>query len=502
MKSPRLLFLSALLCLAAGRLCAAASYQATAESIASHPLPEWFDDAKFGLFIDWGLYSVPGWATPAAKGDPTYPDWYLFRMYQDPAADPRSTKSYHEVTWGRDFARDDFIPLFTAKAYDPAGLMALAKECGAKYVVPFCKHHDGFCLWPSSQTDRNAAKMGPKRDLIGPMVEAARKEGLKFGFYTSLDEWEYPLLDYDGKLVLRTWGTFGHRRPHLVPYDAAALAGKITGKHPVKDYATDYLVPQTREFIDRYDPDLIWFDGDWTETAAYFHTYEVLAYYYNHAQGRKEVLVNDRLGRTRGKEGDFFCSEYGTVDLGDGKGYNIKQIFSRKWEENRGISQSFGYNRDDNEDNVISADALVRMLATIVSRNGNLLLVINLDGDGALPQVQRARLEQLGRWLQVNGEAIYATRPWTVPEDGRRICFTRSKDQRTLYAICFDWPEGDVVLHGVRAAPGGRIEMLGAAGAFAWEQEGENLRLKSPAESLPKKPCDYAYVFRIPLPAP
>jgi len=150
-----------------------------------HHLPEWFDNAKFGMFIDWGLHALGGWAPIPEKGH-TYPDWYLYNMYHH-----KETVEYHNRAWGKNFQRDDFIPLFRAENYNPEKLVDIAKDNGVRYVVPFCKHHDGFCLWPSSFTDRNAFKMGPKRDLITPLKSACAVAGLKFGFYFSLDEWEY-----------------------------------------------------------------------------------------------------------------------------------------------------------------------------------------------------------------------------------------------------------------------------------------------------------------------
>src|SRR5208282_4150847 len=286
---------------------ASGAYEPTRESISTHSVPEWFQDAKFGMLIDWGLYSVAGWAPPKALGA-TYPDWYVRQMYVDDAF-----KVYHARIWGAGFSRDDFIPLFTAKKFDPELLASIAKASGMKYMIPVCKHHDGFCLWPSSLTGRNAMEMGPKRDLIGPLVEACRRVGLKFGFYQSLEEWEFPVLASDGRLRMRIWNP-EKSRTTVEPYDDAYLRGKIAGKRPVHDYARDYIAPQTMEFIRRYDPDILWFDGDWTETQATFGTYSIVAAYYNQAAGRKEVAVNDRMGKTRGEVGDFYTSEYGGVE--------------------------------------------------------------------------------------------------------------------------------------------------------------------------------------------
>ncbi len=244
------------------------TYQPTWESIDSRPVPAWFEDAKFGIFIHWGLWSVAGWAPKKEKGA-MYPDWYELRLHTDSAF-----IKYHEKNWGKDFTRDDFIPLFTAREYNPEKLAKLGVDAGMKYVVPFNKHHGGFCLWPSTYTLRHAGEMGPKRDLIKPLVESCKKQGLKFGFYFSIEEWEYPIIDAQGNIKPRLWET--KKTPSM-----EELEKRAGGKIPVKDFAKDYIVPQAVEFIDRYDPDLIWYDGEWTTEATDLRTYEISSYYYN-----------------------------------------------------------------------------------------------------------------------------------------------------------------------------------------------------------------------------
>ena len=456
-------------------------YQPTWESLDSHPLPQWFDDGKFGMFIDWGLWSVPGWGPLPEKGA-TYPDWYLFRMYNQ-------YRDYHVKTYGEDFERDDFIPMFTGEEYNPQELIKIAQQSGMKYVVPFCKHHDGFCLWPSSVTGRDAMDMSPKRDLIGPLVKACRAAGMKFGFYQSVEEWEYPVLDENGHLQVRIWD--GAKAPYLAPYDEKRLRRKITGKIPVRNYAKEYLAPQTLEFIEKYDPDLLWYDGDWTTPADELDTREVVADYYNRAEGRKEVCVNDRMGMTRLKHGDFYTSEYGEV-YGHGE-FDITSGARKKWEECRGISQSFGYNWQDTEKNIISAGEFVRMLVKIVAHNGNLLLIVNLDGKGALPEIQRTRLMEVGRWLRVNGEAIYGTRPWKRPAQGD-IHFTRSMDGRYVYIISHQRPSGSLRIESLRAADGSKVQLLGGPAALDWKQNGDNLEIGAAAQP---NSAEHAWVFKV-----
>jgi alpha-L-fucosidase len=460
-------------------------WKPTPESIDTHKAPEWFQDAKFGMFIDWGLWSVAGWAPKIEKGA-MYPDWYEFRLDTDSAI-----IKYHEKNWGKDFKRDDFIPLFTASEYNPEKLAKIAVDAGMKYVVPFCKHHGGFCLWPSSFTQRDASDMGPKRDLIKPIVESCKKQGLKFGFYFSVEEWEYPLLDAEGNIKPRLWET--KNAPSM-----EELEKRAGGKVPVKDFTKDYIVPQAVEFIDQYDPDLIWYDGEWTTEATDLRTYEIASYFYNQAEGRKEVAVNDRYGTKNGKRlrsvrGDFFTSEYHSMTDENKKSAHV-------WEECRGISQSFGYNWQDTEENVIGSKAFIDMFVDIVARGGNLLLIVNPDGQGALPELQEKRLRDIGKWLKVNGEGIYSTRPFTRQIDGT-VAFTSSKDNQYVYAIMKKWPGLELYLKGIKPVKGSKIEMLGINKPLEWLIGNDGVSVKFPAElqDMKNRPCEDAWILKIRL---
>jgi alpha-L-fucosidase len=450
------------------------------ESLDRHKCPEWFKDAKFGMFIDWGPWSVGGWAKPN-EGEPMYPDWYEKRMYGQ-------FREYHEKYWGEDFERDDLLPLFTNSLYDPEKLTDIARNAGMKYVVPFCKHHGGFCLWPSTFTHRNAEVMGPGRDLIGPLVKACRRKDLNFGFYFSLDEWEYPLIEHDGNMVIRSWAG------EILAYETK-LEKLASGKMAVKNFSDDYIIPQAVEFIDMYDPDILWFDGEWDTPVEDLGTYTIVSYFYNNASGRKKVAVNDRFGKVdgviaRSKHGDFYTSEYHSMDAGDK---------AHPWEECRGISQSFGYNWQDTEANVITTQEFVNMFLEIVSEGGNLLLIVNLDGRGALPDIQAQRLESIGQWLKVNGEGIYNTRNYQTPAEGN-VRFTRSKDNQTVYAISTVWPGEALSIKSVIPKKDSRIYMLGDEKPLNWKYDNEKgITIEIPArlQNESNRPCKYAYSFRI-----
>ena len=319
-------------------------YKPSVESLSSHRAPEWFLDAKFGLFIDWGVYSVAGYAPKLDKGA-MYPDWYLGRMYGD-----QKFREYHVKNWGGDFFRDDFIQLFTAEKFDASEFANFAKKVGAKYVVPFGKHHCGYALWKSSYTKRNSVDMPPYRNLAFEIASASS-----------------------------------------------------------------------------------------------YRSFELAAYYYNVNDGKKEVAVNDRYGvrpeggTYRAVLGDFFTSEYGENQ------HKFSMQNYHPWEACRGISQSFGFNWQDDDSNTLSSFDLVWMLSDMVARGGNLLLLVNLDGKGELPQVQKDRLCALGKWLEENGDAIYATRPLPpYVQDG--VAFTQSKDLKRKFAILKDAKNVDLVL--------------------------------------------------------
>ncbi len=453
-------------------------------SIDSHVAPEWFLDAKFGMFVDWGLWSVAGWAPKREKGA-MYPDWYELRHSTVPAF-----VKYHEKNWGKDFRRDDFIPLFTAADYKPGKLAEIARKAGMKYMVPFCKHHSGFCLWPSSYTHRDVSDMGPGKDLMGPLVDECRRKGLKFGFYYSHEEWESPVLDENGDIIMRIWGE--KKKPY-----SPEMEKKCTGKIAVRNYVTDYMIPQAVEFIDRYDPDILWYDGDWNTNVDSLRTYDLSAYFYNHAEGRKEVAVNDRYGGhtgekwQRSKRGDFFTNEYGDMEK------EVKKAI-HPWEECRGISQSFGFNWQDTGENVITSNQFIDMFVDIVAHGGNLLLVVNLDGGGALPEVQENRLKDIGKWLKTNGEGIYATRHYQPQTEGN-VAFTKSKDGKFVFAIMKEWPGNSICLKSIQPARGSRIEMLGFRKPLEWSETSGGIEIKLPPklQDQNRRPCDYAWVLKI-----
>jgi alpha-L-fucosidase len=461
-------------------------WKPTWESIDKHQAPEWFLDAKLGMMLNWGMHSVPGWAPKKATGA-MYPDAYGCWMYVD-----SNVRAHHVQYWGKDFQWDDFIPLFKAESYDPDSLVNLFKEAGARYLITMSKHHDGVAWWDSQWTKRNFVQMGPKKDLLTPMLAAARKRDLKVVLYFTYEEYATAMLGKDDSTCIRLWnlGTYAGMHP-LTPENRRRISGNI----PVKNYYDQYMTPLVKEMIDRFDPDGLWMDGEWATPTETLRSRELAAYFYNKAQGRKEVSVNDRYGVetdgkwTRDRHGDVYNSEY-----------NTSQSYTHAWEECQGISQSFAYNYEDNEISLGPPDRLIHMFIDIVSRNGNLAIIGGPDASGVYPENVVRRLKALGAWLKVNGEGIYATRSLPPYQEGS-VCYTRSKDSKIAYAICKEWPGRNLTLKGVRAVDDAKITMLGVTEPLTWQQNEKGLTIAIPEDLQDDKarPCQYAWAIRIPM---
>jgi len=339
----------------------ARTYEPTWEAIDSRPIPEWFNEAKFGIFIVWGPYSVPSWV------DRGYAEWYWHRSRRKGSA----TQTFHERVYGKDFPYEKFAERLTAELFDPNEWANLFVRAGAKYVVTTANYHDGFCLWPSpyaktSGTDKwNAMVVGPKRDLLGEINAAGAKRGLKMGIYYSLYEWYHPL-----------W---------LEDRDR---------------YVREHLHPQFKHVVTNYKPWFIFLDGEWEQDYTKWRSLELAAWLYNESPCRNYVVTNDRWGKTRGKHGDVYESEYGGGRMSP----------THPWQEDRGIGRSYGYNRNEGIDDYDTEYELIRMLSQVCGNGGNYLLDVGPTADGRIPVIMQDRLLRIGKWLKVNGEAIYGSR--------------------------------------------------------------------------------------------
>jgi len=443
---------------------AAEKYEATLESLNRHPLPEWYNDAKLGIFIHWGLYSVPGWAvltpeaemkklTPAEylKRNP-YAEWYLNTLRLDGSP----TQEYHREHYGADYNYYNFAETFDKEIqkWKPEEWAQVFKMAGARYVVLTSKHHEGFTLWPSETPNPTLPKESQHatRDLVGELANAVRAQGMKMGLY------------YSGG------------------YDWTFVPGPITdwkqakSVQPQSDAYGKYADAQVRELIRKYQPSILWNDIGYPTSG---HPLEIMAEYYN---AIPDGVVDDRFGV---KHSDFVSPEYET----------LSKISDKKWEECRGLGRSFGYNRAEGEKETIAKDELIYLLVDIVSKNGNLLLDVGPEADGTIPAVQMDRLKTLGAWLERNGEGIYGTRPWKRAEgetaEGLRVRFTQ-KDG-AVYAFLLGEPKGKAVrVRGLRLKEGAEVGWLEEAGRKAsatWKQLGEDVEIRV-TEGLAGK---YAY---------
>ena len=422
-------------------------YEPSWESIDSRPTPGWFSEAKFGIFIHWGVYAVPAWGP---KG--RYSEWYWNAMQNKKGP----TWAFHAKTYGEEFAYQDFAPMFKAEMFDPDQWADIFAKSGARYVVLTSKHHDGFCLWPSAESwNWNSVDVGPHRDLLGDLTESVRKRGLKMGFYYSLYEWYHPLY--------RT--------------------------EPSR-YVDEHMIPQFKDVVERYKPSLIFADGEWDHPSEFWKSTELLAWLFNESACRDDVVINDRWGKeTRSAHGGYYTTEYGHVggkkDLSKG----------RAWEECRGMGASFGYNRYEDISDYKSAAELIHVLIEMVCRGGNLLLDIGPTADGRIPVIMQQRLVEIGEWLEVNGEAIYGTKPWEHESDGEFVRYTSKGD--AVYAICLNWPGPELVLSAPKPGSGTVVTILGRDEPLNWEIAGGNMRIEVPPLSVDEVPCSHAYVFKL-----
>jgi alpha-L-fucosidase len=362
---------------------AAGPYRADWESLAGYTVPDWFRDAKFGIFVHWGPYCVP------AHGN----EWYSRNMYQ--AAEPEF--AYHRQTFGpqSEFGYKDFIPQLTGEDFDPDGWAALFREAGAQYVVPVAEHHDGFAMYQTELNPWNAAAMGPKRDVIGELAAAVRRRSMVFGLSTHRAEhWWF----MNGGTAFDS----DVRDPRYAQFYGPAQSKEVP---PDPAFLEDWMA-RTTELIGRYEPQLVYFDW-WIHRPA-FQPYlpRIAAYYYNllAARGRGPVLAY---------KSEAFPPGTAVADIERGGSAGLRPD---PWQACTSVSHTSWCYVEDHE--YKTAADLLGTLADTVAKNGSLLLNVGPKADGTIPVPEADLLKAIGAWLTVNGEAIYGTRPWTVFGEG------------------------------------------------------------------------------------
>ena len=473
------------------------SSKATLEALRSRPLANWFDDAKLGIFIHWGVFSVPAWA-PYGEDYQTlikrkgykyqlahnpYAEWYLNTM----KIGGSPTHRHHVETYGENYSYYNFVPQFIEAASglnvdDWADLFARA---GARYVNMVTKHHDGFTLWPTKHRNPKRAGLHSEHDFVGEVTEAVRARGMKMALY------------YSGGL---DWS-----------FKETAISDPFSffDNTPQDDQYIAYATNHFRELIDLYKPDVLWNDIRYSKNA---DLVELFSYYYDAVP---DGVINDRWNQMRypsnrlmkliintigvfhaklssaqedpvGIHHDYVTPEYVVFD-------DIRQ---KKWEACRGLGSSFGYNKNEPDDNLLTSKELIHSFVDIVSKNGNLLINVGPMTDGTIPNAQRERLEGLGDWLAVNGDAIYDTRPWLTAEgrtpEGKNVRFTQKKD--ALFAIILDALQGgEVSIESLECDPGTKVYLLGHDNPLNWRRDGSQITI-----TLPDRLSDFpAHAFKI-----
>ena len=473
-------------------------YEPTWDSVGTHPLPGWYDDAKLGIFLHWGLYSVPGWAPQVPDiqqllkqegpgqmlRDNPYAEWYLNTSRLEGSA----TWQHQRDTYGPDATYDDFVAPFDTgtSAADMDAIAAACKDAGARYVVLTTKHHEGFCLWPTALEHPRKGRYHARRDLVGDLRQAVLDAGMRMGLYYS-GGYDWP---YNDALLSN-------------PADATLA---VPATHDYVEYATGHV----RELISRYEPSVLWNDVCWPaggDLPALF------AEYYNAVPDgvindrwleptQHRGAVSDSLARLGGLLVQRFWSHVPATakaltfpathhfDIRTPEYATFDEVQQQKWESTRGVGHSFGANRNERPEDIVTATELVRSFVDIVSKNGNLLIGIGPDEHGRFPDEQLAPLRGLGEWLQVNGEALYGTRPWEIAEatttEGTPVRFTQRDGE--VYATLLDLPEREFGIRGIDAAQVNDVRVLGVDQPITWRVDNGMLHVTLP-ERMPVAPA-------------
>ncbi|XP_053289924.1 plasma alpha-L-fucosidase [Pleuronectes platessa] len=427
-------------------------YEPNWDSIDSRPLPEWYDQVKFGIFIHWGVFSVPSFGS----------EWFWW-YWQGKKVQPYV--DFMQRNYPPEFKYQDFAPQFTAEFFDPKEWTDIFAASGAKYIVLTTKHHEGFTLWGSKTSwNWNAVDVGPKRDLVEEMASALRANSdLRLGLYHSLFEWFNPLYKQDAANVFKT-----------------------------NYFPTSKTLPELYELIVKYKPELLWSDGDGNAPDTYWNSTGFLAWLYNDSPVRDTVVTNDRWGY------NTICHHGGYYTCNDR--YQPGHLIKHKWENCMTIdSKSWGYRRNAPLSDYLTIKQLVASLVETVSCGGNLLLNVGPTHEGRISPIFEERLRQMGQWLKVNGEAIYNTTAWRVQKDNgtANVWYTARPQEKAVFAMFLEWPSnGSVILHDPVVKQGVTQVVLVGHGAVQWEPvQPSGLRALLPPPAF--MPGQWAWTLRL-----
>jgi alpha-L-fucosidase len=464
------------------------------ESLQKYEAPAWYRDAKFGIFIHWGVYSVPAFGS----------EWYPRMMYVEGSPEYR----HHIATYGTPdkFGYKDFIPMFKAEHFDPAAWADLFKKAGAKYVVPVAEHHDGFSMYDSGVSDWTAAKMGPHRDTTGDLAKAVRAAGLYFGLSSHRVEHNF-FLGPGRKIPSdindpQYAALYGPAHTWMMNPQGTPLNNDFT--YVSSAWANDWLA-RSAELVEKYHPDILYFDWWIGQASIRQNLTRFAAFYYN-----SSLKYGNHVGVINYK--DYAMQDHsGVLDIERGQLGDMRPL---AWQTDTSVSnKSWGYIKDDT---FKSPEFVIDQLIDIVSKNGNLLLNIGPRSDGTIPEGVQQVLLDVGAWLDINGEAIYGTRPWRIYGEGptkvaagsfhdtdtthytaEDFRFTTKGD--VLYAIGFAWPtNGQAVIHSLAVTAGAEpiesVSLLGSDAKISFDQGSDGLHLQLPTQNAQRM---YAYALRL-----
>ncbi|KAI4861461.1 glycoside hydrolase family 29 protein [Hypoxylon rubiginosum] len=465
------------------------------DSLAKHESPEWFNRAKYGIFIHWGPYAVTGWGNSSPHE--SYAEWFWWYSTHHPQADSSDFYDYRLRTYGEDWAYDDTFEEFTASNFDPKAWVDLIADAGAQYFVITSKHHDGFALFDAGATsNRSAVHYGPQRDVLGELFDAAAtyQPSLKRGTYFSLPEWFNPdfgpygfdQLDPATTPGTSSWPGVAARNPYT------GVEEPYVGRVPADDFLTDVMLPQMETLAYAYGTDIMWCDCGAANTTA-----EFAAAWWNAARAQdRQVAINSRCGVP--EAADFDTPEY----------MRFSSAQRRKWESNQGMDPySYGYNRATPDEAYMNASTLIYTLVDIVSKNGNLLLDVGPKADGSIVQPEVDHLLAAGRWIRSHGEAVFNTTYWFVQSEiaagGPDVRFTQTDE--AFYVLFLERPvprDGAVdVAAPVPVLDGDAVSLVAVEGGedLAWSVAGQGsqkvLKIEVADDLLDKE--EYCWVFKI-----
>ena len=480
-------------------------FEANWKSLENYEIPQWYKDAKFGIFIHWGAYSVPAFGS----------EWYPRQMYIDTKRRGDNFFAHHVEKYGpqKKFGYKDFIPQFKAEKFDAGEWAKLFKDTGARYVIPVAEHHDGFPMYASDFTSWDASEKGPKRDVIGELAKAVRAEGMKFGVSSHRAfNWMFYVRSEDfDNADPRYAELYGRPMPFLFEKDAANYQKKFV---PQDEQFKDDWLARSCELVDKYKPDVFWFDFGITpglrkqkydENPFAPHLQKFAAYYYNQTSGNEAMgIINYKWGA--------FPEKAAVLDKERSKMAEIRKPF---WQTDTAVSSSsWGYTGNQKYK---TADRLVDDLIDIVSKNGCLLLNVGPRADGTIPEEDTAILKAIGSWLKINGESIYDTTYWKTFGEGPTGVSTghvsEKKDKRftaedlrftskgdVLYVTGLKWPEDGKVTVKTLAQGGehypeeiASVVMLGSDAKLTWNRDENGLNVELPETH----PSEYAYVLKV-----